>query len=144
MASGGSTMVGKLLIVDLEALVGNEQDRHILLQSGTVLHRRSFREPDEMPWSVLTFMGHQRPFQDVHTVCAGMRVQRVDSASGVTDQADLHARIRIHDQVLAIKRAAYLLVGTLLPGERVAVDGCEFDIRHLPIVPRLRALAEFA
>jgi hypothetical protein len=92
-----------------------------------------------MPWSVLALMGEQRPFQDVHTVCAGMRVQRVDCSGRVADQADFHARTGIHDQVLAIERAAYLLVGPLLPGEGVAVDGCELYIRHLPIMPRLAA-----
>jgi hypothetical protein len=126
-----------LLIVDLEALIGNKQDCHILLRRGAVLHDRPFREPDEMPWPILAIVGLQRPLQDVHTMRAWMRMPWVDGAGRVADQADLHARVRILDQVLAIERAADLFVRTLFPGKRVAVDRCEFDIRHLPIMPGL-------
>jgi len=67
-----------------------------------------------------------------------MRVQRVDTARRIADQANLHARIGIHDQILTIKRAAHLLVETLFPGKCVAVDGREFDVRYLPIMTGLR------
>src|SRR6185369_2730234 len=127
-------MSGWLLVVDLKSLVGNEQNRHIMICSRTVLHDRSFREPDEMTRSVFAFVSDKRALQDVHPVRAGMGMPRVDDPGWVAHQAHFHAGIRINDQVLAKERAPDSLVGALLPGKRVAVDSRELGIWHLPIM----------
>ena len=51
-----------LLVVDFEGLVGDEQDRHVMLGASPVFHRRAFREPDEMARSIVAVMGNEGPF----------------------------------------------------------------------------------
>lgn len=74
-----------------------------------------------------------------------MRVPRIDGARRVTDEADLHARIGIHDQIFAIQRPANLLIGTFFPGNRSAIDDSESAIPHLTIMPQSakRGLVDF-
>jgi hypothetical protein len=118
----------RLLVVDLERFVSNKDNGHILLRSCAVLHYRPFRKPHEIPGAVLPVVGLESPLQDVHAVSTWMCVQRIDGARRVTNEANLHSRIRILDQVLAIERAANSLVGTFLPWHRVAVYDREFDV----------------
>jgi hypothetical protein len=59
-------------------------------------------------------MSNQRPLQYVHAVGAGIRVPDVDDPGGVADQADLHAGVRVGDEIFAVEGAAQLLIEPLL------------------------------
>lgn len=45
-----------LLVVNLERLVGDEQNRNVLFRACAMFHRRAFREPDEGAGAVAAFM----------------------------------------------------------------------------------------
>src|SRR5262249_8131533 len=68
-------------------------------------------------------VGDQGALQDIHAVGTGMGVPHVDNSGGVANQADLHAGVRVGDQVLAVQGPAQLLVEPLLPGQGGRVDG---------------------
>src|SRR5262245_44692271 len=104
-----------LLVMNFKGLVGNEDDRDILVGSGPVFHDASFRKPDEMSRSILTVVGHKRSLQNKHSMRTGMCMQRVDCAGRVAYQPDLHTSVGVRYQVLAIERTTYPFVGALLP-----------------------------
>src|SRR5262245_27124375 len=80
-----------LQVVDAEAFVGDEEDSGVAGGGGTVLHRFTFGEPDEVAGAKGAFVGDELTFEDVHAVAARVRVERIDDAGGVANDTDLHA-----------------------------------------------------
>ncbi len=70
-----------------------------------MLHHFAFGKPDEMTGAEAAFVCDELAFKDVHAVAARMRVQRIDEAGRIANQADLHAGVGIGEEILAKERA---------------------------------------
>ncbi len=77
--------VPKSRVVNLEGLIGDEQNDNIVLSRGAVFHRFPLGEPDKAARPITAFMGHQGSLQDIHTVCTGMCVPGVNDTGRITN-----------------------------------------------------------
>jgi hypothetical protein len=117
--------------MNFESLVGNEEHHHVGLRRGAVLHQHALREPDEGARPMTALVSGQRAFQHVDPVAAGMSVPGCLEAGWVSNQPDLHARVRILKQQLPKVAFACGCHIPFFPGHGGGVDGDHFILWHV-------------
>lgn len=102
--------------MNIEGLVRDEQDRHVLLGCRAVLHLIPFGKPEEVARTVAAFVRLQRSFEHVHAVGAVMGMQRVDEPFRVANDPYLHSGVGIDEEFFAMQRHPGRLVEPIFPG----------------------------
>src|SRR5215469_2176684 len=98
--AAGARRSGLLLVgvVDIEGLVGDEQEGAVPVGRGAMLHDAALREPDEAAGSVGALVRGETALEDIDAVGARVGVPRVRPARPVDQLHDLHAGVRVVDE----------------------------------------------
>src|SRR2546427_3899614 len=85
-------------VVDVERLVGDEQERAVAILAGAVLHDPALREPYEAAGAECAPMRLECAVEDVNAVRAGMCMPGVGKPGPVDQLENLHTSVRVADQ----------------------------------------------